>query len=237
MPPALTKVEPGGNVSVTVIVVATLGPEFVTETVYVSIPPAFGDIGSRVITMPRSADAPTLETTFAVLFAVTGSPVIEETLTVSVASPPAAGASATIVIAGAAPVGSAAAVHVTTSAAWVHVQPVPIALTNVAPGGNVSVTVTVDAEDGPLFVTSTVYVIGAPAVTGSGAAVIATARSALSLTFVITEPALLVVFGSGVVLATVTGFVIVPGVAGAVAMIVIAGAAPVGKLGALQVTT
>lgn len=58
------------------------------------------------------------------------------------------------------------------------VQPAGKAETKAAPAGNVSVITTVVASAGPLLVTVSAYVSALPATTGSGASIIASARSA-----------------------------------------------------------
>src|SRR5205823_2271766 len=150
--------------------------------------------------------------------------------------PPVAGAVHVIVIDGAAPSPSAAVVQVTTWLATPHVQPVPVAETNVVPAGRVSVTVTVAASLGPAFATSTVYVSVPPAATGSGASVTAIERSALELTVVSAVAVLLPATGSAVVALTLAVSVSVPPVAGAVHVIVIDGAAPTASVARVQVT-
>src|SRR5207237_434325 len=155
-----------------------------------------------------------------------GSPVAALTVAVSVIEPPVLGAVHVIVIEGAAPTAADARVHVTTWPATPHAQPVPVAETKVVPAGSVSVTVTVAAALGPAFETSTVYVSVAPAVTGSGASVIAIDRSALAVTVVDWLAELLPAAGSAVVAVTVALAVIDPPAVGAVQVVAIAGAAP-----------
>src|SRR3954451_12737019 len=87
----------------------------------------------------------------------------------------------------------------------------------VKPGGNVSVSLTAVAADGPALVTVTMYVpVDRPAVTLVTPSVLVTARSASAFTVVSTESVLLPGFGSLVELATVAVLArIVPsGVAG-----------------------
>src|SRR5947207_1793231 len=92
------------------------------------------------------------------LFAGTGSVVPLETFAVfeSVVGDDAAGAVIVIEIAGAAPTASVGGVQVTVPAAKPQVQPVPDALVKPTPAGNVSLTETLDATPGPLFVTESV---------------------------------------------------------------------------------
>ena len=82
--------------------------------------------------------------------------LVAATVATSVIVPTAAGAVTTIAIGGAVPTASAGRVQVTIAPAWVQVQPVPVALTNVVPAGRVSVTVRLVAAAGPLFATVTV---------------------------------------------------------------------------------
>ena len=79
----------------------------------------------------------------------------------------------------------------------------PGAATNVVPRGSVSVRLTPLASDGPLFATVSVYVISAPATTGSGAPDFVTDRSAIASTIVEAAAVLLVRSGSAVTAATV----------------------------------
>src|SRR5439155_10825537 len=98
------------------------------------------------------------------LFAGTGSVVPLETFAVfeSVVGEDAAGAVIVIEIAGAAPTASVGRVHVTVPAAKPQVQPVPDADTNDDPAGSTSLTLTLEAEPGPLFETASEYVTGVP---------------------------------------------------------------------------
>src|SRR3990172_1798140 len=66
----------------------------------------------------------------------------------------------------------------------VHVKPVPLALMNSVPSGNVSETITLEAELGPAFDTVTVHVSIPSAVTGLGKAVFVIERFATELTVV-----------------------------------------------------
>ena len=109
-----------------------------------------------MIAIARSAVAPTVVICVAVLLPGIGSALVAVTVAVSVMVPGAFGAVMTIEIGGALPGGSDGRVQVTTPAACVQVQPVPVALTNVAPAGSVSVTVMPVAVLGPRSVTVTV---------------------------------------------------------------------------------
>ena len=87
-----------------------------------------------------------------------GSNVAEDTAASFVIEEAWAGAMTATVMSGAvAPEASAGRVQVTdTLAAWVHDHPAPEADANVTPGGKVSTTDTVCADEGPWFVTDSV---------------------------------------------------------------------------------
>src|SRR6478736_4387303 len=76
--------------------------------------------------------------------------------------------------------------HVTVPPASEQEPCVEVDERNVNDAGSVSVTVTLVAEDGPLFVTASVYVSGVPSVTGFGEAVFTIAISALFASATIT---------------------------------------------------
>jgi hypothetical protein len=86
-----------------------------------------------------------------------------------------------------------------TGVAPTHDPCVAIAETNDVPAGSGSLTVTLDASDGPLLVTPIVYVRFVPAVTGSGESDLATARSAEAATVVVDVAELFAAVGSAVV--------------------------------------
>src|SRR6187402_3587242 len=79
---------------------------------------------------------------------------------------------------GMAPTAAVGRVQVTVPAAWLQDHPVPVAETNVVPAGRVSVKVTLDAACGPALLQAMLYVIGAPAATGSVASVLLQSMSA-----------------------------------------------------------
>ena len=112
-----------------------------------------------------------------------------------------------------------------------------MALPKVVPPGSVSVTLTLVAVLGPLFVTVRVYVNVAPAVTGSGESVFVIERSDEAVTVVLSLSLLLPGTGSLTLEATVALLVIVPPALGAVTIIVMTGAAPTPRLARVQVTT
>jgi hypothetical protein len=104
--------------------------------------------------MDRSADAVTVVLTDEVLLPDVGSLVVLVTLAVLAMLPACAGAVTVTVMTGAvAPAAKAGRVQVTEMLAlFVQVHPAPLAETNVTPAGSVSVTETLAASDGPLFV-------------------------------------------------------------------------------------
>src|SRR5262249_42393388 len=80
-------------------------------------------------------------------------------------------------------------------------QPAPVALTNVTPAGSVSATRTLAASEGPALATVRDQATVPAAATVAGP-VLAIDRSADAVTPVVTDEALFVRSGSGVVLAT-----------------------------------
>lgn len=92
----------------------------------------------------------------AVSFAGLLSVLIALTDALFVMLPPTLGAVTVMVMDGAGPMARLARVQVTTPAAWLHVQPVPVAETKVTPAGSVSVTVRLLAVLGPALLTLTV---------------------------------------------------------------------------------
>lgn len=236
VPVADTKVMPAGRVSTTESEVAVLGPALLTLIVNVTLLDATAGSGASVIAIDTSDEAVTAVVVEAVLFALSGSGVVEAIAAVVVIVPPAAGAFAVTVIAGAAPVASVARVHVTVGDTKPHVQPVPLAITLVTPAGIVTVAVSDEAAFGPALLTVAVNVIAAPATTGSGASVSAIDRSAAAFTVVVWVAVLFAVLASFVAAETFAVVEIVPLVAGAVRLTVIAGAAPVASVEAVHVT-
>lgn len=104
----------------------------------------------------------------------------DDTVALLVIDPGDAGAVTTIVIVGAGPGGRLPPVllQVTVPDTLLHVQFVPVALTNVVPAGSVSTTLTADASLGPALLTLIVYVSVPPVATGSGESVFVIDRSA-----------------------------------------------------------
>src|SRR5580765_3151845 len=92
------------------------------------------------------------------LLAGVGSEVAADTVAVFDSVPGATTGGAVIVrvIGAAGPTASVGIVQVTTPAANPQVQPAPVALTKPEPAGSVSLTLTVVAVEGPLFVTAMV---------------------------------------------------------------------------------
>ena len=89
-----------------------------------------------------------------------------------------------------------ALLQLTTPALWLHDQPIPLAPMYAVPAGNVSETITLEAELGPAFDTVTVYVSIPPVVTGSGKAVFVIERFAPGATVVDIVSVLLELTGS-----------------------------------------
>jgi hypothetical protein len=237
VPVAETNVTPAGRVSATDTFAASDGPLSVTTSEYDTPAPAT-TVAGPVLTMARSADAVTVVTATEVLFPGTGSVVALETVAVFDRLAPCTGAVTTTVIVGAAvPVASAGRVHVTdTFPTLPHVQPVPVAETNVTPAGRVSATDTFAASDGPLSVTTSEYDTFAPATTVAGP-VLTIARSADAVTVVLTTEVLFPGTGSDVVDETDAVFDRLPACAGAVTTTVIAGAVdPAVNAGRVHVT-
>jgi hypothetical protein len=158
-----------GKVSATMTPVAVLGPVFVTVIVYVRFSPTTSTgSGESALRIDRSADALTVVLSLSLLLPGTGSFTLEDTLAVLVIVPPSLGAVAVMVISGAGPTAKLARVQVIPR----QLHPVPLAVAPVTPAGSVSVTLTLVAVLGPLFVTVRVYVRFWPTTTGSGASVL-----------------------------------------------------------------
>ncbi len=107
----------------------------------------------------KSAEAMTLVVADAALFAEFGSAVVVAIVTVFEIVVACAGAVTTMVMVVLAPVAQVARVHDTeTLPVLLQVQPPLLGLTetNVTPAGNVSVTVTLAASEGPLLATTSV---------------------------------------------------------------------------------
>jgi hypothetical protein len=152
LPLADTKVTVTGRVSVTTTLLALDGPKFVTDIVYTRLLVA-GTLAAPVLPRPTSAAAVTVVMTGAVtLFVLFGSTVGELALAVFV-SVPLAGAVTVTVRLLTWPPAKVPNVQLTTPLVF---TPPPVALTNVTPNGNVSVTTTPLALDGPKFVTDIV---------------------------------------------------------------------------------
>jgi hypothetical protein len=155
VPAADPNVTPAGRVSVTDTLAASDGPELATTSAYDTDPPAITDAGPD-FTIDRSAEADTAVVTLDVLFVVFGSGVVADTVAVFDIEVGCAGAVTTTAMLGAdAPVASAGLVQVTEmSPLFVQVQPAPVADTNVAPVGRVSVADSPAASEGPVLDTA-----------------------------------------------------------------------------------
>ncbi len=109
--------------SVTVSAAASDGPLFTTTSEYVTKEPAT-TVAGPVLVIARSADAVTVVTATAVLFAGFGSAVVDETDAVLLSEAAWAGAVTVIVITGAvAPAASVARVHVTETFPTLRARP------------------------------------------------------------------------------------------------------------------
>src|SRR5439155_298303 len=168
----------------------------------------------------------------AVLLVEVGSEVEELTEAVLAMVPPSLGAVTRIVMGGAAPGGRVLArVQATPVLVPLQVQPAPLAPWKVTPGGSESVTlIGAAAVLGPALLTVSVQVRSAPAVTGSGASVLVIERSAEAMTVVDAVAVLLDASGSEVEELTEAVLLMVPPSLGAVTRIVMAGAAPGGRV-------
>jgi hypothetical protein len=110
-------------------------------------------LAGPVLPRPTSATAVTVVMTGAVtLFVLLGSPVGVLTLAVFVSEPPTGAVTVTVTLL-TWPLASVPNVQLTTP---LLLAPPPLALTNVTVAGNVSVTTTLLALDGPKFVTEIV---------------------------------------------------------------------------------
>ena len=170
------------------------------------------------------------------LFDVTGSTTAAVTAAVFEMIPAFGGAVPMIMIEGAVPAERRDRVHVAMPPATVHVQPLPLALTHVMPGGKTSRTTTDVALPGPEFVALMVYVSIPPAVTGSGESSLVIDRSMPATTVVCSASRLFERSLSCVADDTIAVLLIVPAVDGDVTVIVIAGAGPTAKLDRVEVT-
>jgi hypothetical protein len=113
------------------------------------------EAGAPLWPTERSARANTFEVVEAVLLALDGSFVDDDTTAVLRIAPPSAGAVTVTVIGAAAATPSEGSVHVTGPVPR-QVQPAPLALPKVVPAGSVSVTETEFACEGPAFETFSV---------------------------------------------------------------------------------
>ena len=113
----------------------------------------------------------------AVLFVVLGSNERVIAAAVFVSEPAALGTTPMVTVATAL-LARLPSEQVTTPAIFVQVPWLAVAEAKVTPAGNASVTVTLAARPGPLFVTEMVYVSGAPTMAGFGEADLARARLA-----------------------------------------------------------
>jgi hypothetical protein len=231
-PLALTNVTPKGSVSVTTTLLALDGPKFVTDIVYTRLLVA-GTLAAPVLPEPTSAAGVTVVMTGAVtLFVLLGSTVGELTLATLVSEPLAGAATVTVTLL-TWPLASVPRLQLTTPLVLI---PLPLADTNVTVAGNVSVTTTLLALEGPKFVTDIVYT--RLLVAGTVAEpVLPRPTSATGATVVMTGTVTLFVeFGSTVGELTLAVFVSVP-LAGAATVTVRLLTWPLVKTPRLQLTT
>ena len=87
-------------------------------------------------------------------------------------------------------------VHVTALPTWPQAPDGEVTFVTVNCAGTVSETCTVEASDGPLFVTVSVYVNACPGTTGSAESIFTIARSADRVTLSVSVAALFAPFGS-----------------------------------------
>ena len=173
-----------------------------------TVPPAVTLAGPDLVT-DRSADAFTVVFAVSVLFAGTGSAVVEAMLTALDRAVAWFGAVTTTVNVVDEPAAQVARVHVAeVLPLLLHDQPPFDGVTdpNTTPAGRVSTTETFAASEGPAFAAFTVYVTVPPAVTVAGPDLV-TDKSADAITVVLAVSVLLPGVGSGVVDETVAELV------------------------------
>jgi len=142
----------------------------------------------------------------AVLFPGVGSGVVDVTDTLFVSVPVAPGDTVPVIVI----VTLAFGASVPSVHTLFPVLGLGLAELKMNPLGYVSVTTTPAAFDGPLFVTTRVYVRLWPAITGSGLSLLVIETSACAFTWVVEVAVLSLGSGSAVVEATLTLFVSVP---------------------------
>jgi hypothetical protein len=192
--------------------------------VYRTTAPVSTEAGA-VFTIERSADAATWVDTDELLLPESGSGVEDATSAVLVSAADPAGAVTTTVMVEDAPDASVDVVQLTDTLNALehdHAEP-PSTDTNVVPAGNVSVTDTATASEGPALLTSRSYETNPPAATCAGPD-FTIERSADAVTVVSTDDRSLPGTGSLVVLETCAEFVRDAASVGAVTTIVIVGA-------------
>lgn len=238
VPVAFTYPTPDGSVSVTVTLCAVLGPLLVTVMVYDNAPPAVTGSAESVLVMERFDTPVTTVGSVELLSAGTGSPSLADTIAVLLMAPLSGGAVSVTVMTGAVAMPRPALVHVSVPLTGAgHVHPVPLALTNDAVAGRVSVTVTPVAEFGPLLATVIKYENVPPAVTGSEESVWVMERLTAGVTFVLAVELLLDKFESFTLEETLAVLLMEPPADGPVTVMVISGAAPTARLDLVHVTS
>ena len=156
-----TNVVPAGSTSATVTPVAPLGPLFVTVIVYAMFAPPATAAAAAVFVIARAAVATPVAVAVEELFAGFASAVALTAAVLDTVAPmplPAARTSVNVLEAADASVAAEQViVPVPPTAGVVQVKPAgAVSDWNVIPAGIVSVTCTVDAASGPLFVTTIV---------------------------------------------------------------------------------
>src|SRR5579859_2208643 len=178
--------------------------------------PACTGTGLPTLVIERSAESATRVFTLALLFPLLGSEVDDETVSVCVIVDPAATVvltlSTSVKVAEVLAFMFAESAQIRVARLQVHVPPGPVSDTAVVPAGRESLNCGVAAAAGPALVTTCVYVMLLPAVTGFGLPEFMTLRSACpaAATPITTVAELLDATVSRVVVPTVAVSVIVP---------------------------
>jgi hypothetical protein len=203
-------VTPPGNVSTTLASAASDTPLFFTETVNVAFVPATSAPAWLFVALRSALVVIVVGPSVALLFVMSGSGVVDETVAVLVTVPVASVATETrIASVEDAPLASTPRAH-EMEVVPPHDQPADEVATNVNPVGSASTIVASAASDGPLFLTTIVYVVFVPAVIAPTCDLVVD-KSALVVRVVgPSVPVLFVVSGSGVLENTVAELVTVP---------------------------
>jgi hypothetical protein len=150
---------PAGKTSVSDTLAAALGPLFMTVMVYVTLLPVFTRAAALLVTATSATVVSTVVAAVEELFVDTGSTEAVLTLAVSDSTVPIASPAATCActwITALAPLGMLAMVSLSCELVLLRVKPSPLICVwerTLRPAGNVSVSETLEAVPGPLFVT------------------------------------------------------------------------------------